>query len=352
MKNTFPSFYKEFSCIADKCPDTCCAGWDVVLDKQSLDRYLNTDGKIGEKLRSVITVDEDGDDIFVSSCGRCPFLMQNNLCELYSELGEESLCKTCSFFPRFVTDFGSRKETGLSLSCPEVARIVMEKSEPITFCAVDEDGFPEPNSIDPTLYFTLLNVRKKAIDILQNRNYRIEERLIAFLRLCENAHKAIRSGKEVSFEANYEKTPFSPVRAKRAVGKYFDMLLSLEKLDPEWYNALTKAKNTTLTDYPKEAETEYEHLAVYFVYRYLMTAAFDGNLLPKAKFAVLSFIALRQIHSALPDIGNKDDRVKAIQKFSKEIEHSANNMKNIFTAIKSSRFYSTENLINVAEEIL
>ncbi len=352
MKNTFPSFYKEFSCIADKCPDTCCAGWDVVLDKQSLDRYLNTDGKIGEKLRSVITVDEDGDDIFVSSCGRCPFLMQNNLCELYSELGEESLCKTCAFFPRFVTDFGSRKETGLSLSCPEVARIVMEKSEPITFYTEEEDGFPEPNSIDPTLYFTLLNVRKKAIDILQNRNYGIEERMIAFLRLCDNAHKAIRSGNEVLLEADYKKTPFSPVRAKRAVNKYFDMLLSLEKLDPEWNNVLKAAKETSLTDYPQEAEIEYEHLAVYLVYRYLMTAVFDGKLLPKARFVALSFIAVRYIHSALPDISNKVDRINAIQKFSKEIEHSALNLKNIFTAMKSSRFYSTENLINITEATL
>ena len=352
MKNTFPSFYNEFCCIADKCSDTCCAGWDVVLDRQSLDRYLRTDGRIGEKLKSVITVDEDGDDIFVSDCGRCPFLLQNNLCELYIELGEKSLCRTCAFFPRFVTDFGSRKETGLSLSCPEVARIVMEKSEPISFYTVDEEGFPEPNSIDPTLYFTLLNVRKKAIDILQNRNYRIEERLIAFLRLCENAHKAIRSGKEVPSEADYEKIPFSPVRAKRAVGKYFDMLLSLEKLDPEWNNVLTKAKTANLTDYPEEAETEYEHLAVYLVYRYLMTTVFDGNLLSKAKFTVLCFIAVRHIHSALSDAGNKDERVKAIQKFSKEIEHSANNMKNIFTAVKSSRFYSTENLINVSEENL
>ena len=97
MKNTFPYYYKEFKCIADKCPDTCCAGWDVVLDKQSLERYLGTSGEIGKKLKSVIAVDSDGDDIFVSANGRCPFLMQNNLCEIYIELGEESLCRTgCS----------------------------------------------------------------------------------------------------------------------------------------------------------------------------------------------------------------------------------------------------------------
>lgn len=352
MKNTFPCYYKEFRCIADKCPDTCCAGWDVVLDKNSLERYLGTDGKIGKKLKSVITVDSDGDDIFVSSNGRCPFLMENNLCELYIKLGEESLCRTCAFFPRHVTDFGSRKETGLSLSCPEAARIIMSKSEPITFYTVEEEGLPEPNSIDPTLYFTLLNVRKTAIAILQNRNYRIEERLIAFLRLCENSQKAIRTGEEVKLEADYKKMPFSPVRAKKAVNKYFEMLLSLEKLNPDWNSVLENACKADLCGYMQEVAVEYEHLAVYFVYRYFMTAVFDKNLLAKAKFAVLSFIAIRQIHSALPDISNKESRVNSIQKFSKEVEHSAENMKTVFAAIKSSRYYSTENLINILEATL
>ena len=39
------------------------------------------------------------------------------------------------------------------------------------------------------------------------------------------------------------------------------------------------------------------------------------------------------------------------KKFSKEVEHSASNMEFINTAIRKSRFYSTENLINILEEI-
>ena len=349
MKNTYPSYFNEFRCIADKCPDTCCAGWEVVLDEKSRENYLAADGEIGQKLRSVIAVDSDGDTVFTSCNGRCPFLMQNNLCELYIKLGESSLCKTCAFFPRFVTDFGSRKETGLSLSCPEVARIVMSKTEPVTFYTVEEEGFPEPNSIDPTLYFTLLGVRKTAIDILQNRNYRIEERLITFLNLCEEAHKAIRSGEEIGSVDAYKKTPFSPAKAKRATDKYFDMLLSLEKLKPDWDAQLEKTKSTDFCTYSDEAQTEYEHLAVYFVWRYFMTAVFDGNLLQKAEFTALAFIAVRKLHSALPDINDKQSRIDSIIRFSKEVEHSAENMQAVFTAIKSSKYYSTKNLINVLE---
>ena len=32
MQITFPAFYKEFSCIADACPDTCCAEWQIMID--------------------------------------------------------------------------------------------------------------------------------------------------------------------------------------------------------------------------------------------------------------------------------------------------------------------------------
>lgn len=32
MEFTFPNYYKEFSCIAGSCPDTCCAGWQIMID--------------------------------------------------------------------------------------------------------------------------------------------------------------------------------------------------------------------------------------------------------------------------------------------------------------------------------
>ncbi len=31
MLYTIPDYYKEFSCIAADCEDTCCAGWQIVM---------------------------------------------------------------------------------------------------------------------------------------------------------------------------------------------------------------------------------------------------------------------------------------------------------------------------------
>ena len=91
MKNIYPSYYKKFRCVADKCPDTCCAGWEVVVDPPSERRYRAESASIGDKLRDVLTVDEDGDTVFRSEGGRCPFLLGSGLCELYCELGERAL---------------------------------------------------------------------------------------------------------------------------------------------------------------------------------------------------------------------------------------------------------------------
>ena len=39
MRYIKPTYYDEFKCIADKCPDTCCAGWQIVIDEETLDKY-------------------------------------------------------------------------------------------------------------------------------------------------------------------------------------------------------------------------------------------------------------------------------------------------------------------------
>lgn len=39
MKTAYHEFYKDFKCIADKCPDSCCKEWDVVVDDDSYIKY-------------------------------------------------------------------------------------------------------------------------------------------------------------------------------------------------------------------------------------------------------------------------------------------------------------------------
>ena len=351
MKNTFPSYYKEFTCIADKCPDTCCAGWAVVADDESLEKY----SKIScEKIQSVITVDEDGDSIFAPVNNRCPFLLDSGLCEMYIELGHDSLCKTCRQYPRHITYFGARCETGLSLSCPEAARIIMQRDEPITFEEENTLDFPQPTDIDPELYFTLLDARKKAIDILQCREFSIRRRICAFLEFSKDISPLIRrydyGGIRNAIKNNYfakENAAYSQRRANGATKKYFSDFGSLEMLDASWQSRLSDAENIDISSFDIN-EAEAEHLMIYYVFRYFMTAVFDRDLLTKSKFAAASFIIIQKL--CAQQKADKDSRIQIIQRFSKEVEHSAANTDYLNREIKKSRFYSIENLINIIQE--
>ena len=41
MKEYVLNYYKNFKCIDKNCKHTCCAGWQVSIDKESLEKYKN-----------------------------------------------------------------------------------------------------------------------------------------------------------------------------------------------------------------------------------------------------------------------------------------------------------------------
>ena len=92
MQITFPSYYKKFSCIADACPDTCCAGWQIMIDDKSLNKYRHFQGSFRNRLHNDINWKEHA---FRQYGHRCAFLNEENLCDMYIEAGSEMLCDTC-----------------------------------------------------------------------------------------------------------------------------------------------------------------------------------------------------------------------------------------------------------------
>ncbi|MGM8304527.1 flagellin lysine-N-methylase [Clostridium perfringens] len=139
MKVRVPNYFNEFKCIASECEDTCCAGWEIVIDDETHKRYENVEGEFGEILRSKIAK-SDGENIFLLNNGNCSFLNEKKMCEIYINLGEDNLCYTCQQFPRYTEEFLDLKEVGLSLSCPEAARIILRKAENNTFNLSEEDN--------------------------------------------------------------------------------------------------------------------------------------------------------------------------------------------------------------------
>ncbi|MBQ1544956.1 MAG: flagellin lysine-N-methylase [Clostridia bacterium] len=136
---TYPSFYPQFRCIAGDCPDTCCRGWDVELDEETYYSYLVAKGPVGERLRGSMA-EEDGCFFFpLTDRGRCPFLNARDLCDIYTELGPERLCRTCREYPRSFAGAGRYEQADLSLSCPEAGRLFFDPATDVSF-VTDPDG--------------------------------------------------------------------------------------------------------------------------------------------------------------------------------------------------------------------
>lgn len=190
MLYTLPDYYPQFHCIADKCEETCCAGWQIVIDRQSLRKYVHMKGPYRRRLlfsinylNSTFLQDEDKN---------CAHLNKDGLCELYRNAGPESLCRTCRLFPRHIEEFENVREISLELSCPEVCRMVLEKQEKVTYRTFERhSGKSEENfeDYDDLFYSQLDYARWAMIDLAQNRAYTVPQRCAVFLAAAEKLQK-------------------------------------------------------------------------------------------------------------------------------------------------------------------
>ena len=232
MKIRVPEYYKDFACIGGTCIDTCCAGWEVDVDKKSSAYYKSVEGAFGDRLRSML-VDYPIEDRFIlQEHGRCPFLNDRNLCDIYTELGEDKLCETCTNFPRHITEFGNTMEIGISLSCPVAVELIMKRREPITF-KLSENSEPVSgyNNIDASLYFKLCQAGAIAYSICQNRSMPVKYRAVLMLDFSHAIQKRIRSRKIDKVLDNY-KIQIIVIRESKSLKRNTEIIKKHRKLSP------------------------------------------------------------------------------------------------------------------------
>lgn len=130
MQYTFPNYYKEFSCIAGACPDTCCAGWQIVIDDQTLKKYQHFKGPFRNRLHNVLT----GKNMFSASITDAVLFSTKRTCVISTQKQDRKwFCRTCRNYPRHIEEFEGLREISLSLSCPEAARILLSQKEKVHF---------------------------------------------------------------------------------------------------------------------------------------------------------------------------------------------------------------------------
>ena len=198
MIYTYPDYYKKFNCIADKCPDTCCGKWQIVIDDDSLERYQEYDGDYRPELHRKVNWKES---VFRHGrSGKCAFLRDDMLCDLYIHMGKESLCTTCREYPRHTEEFENVREISLSLSCPEVARILMNITDKVTFVTEEDDEDEVFDDFDYFLYSNLEDIREEILNVIQDRSVDIRSRIERVLQIGASAQRHYDEGDLVMWD--------------------------------------------------------------------------------------------------------------------------------------------------------
>lgn len=299
MKKATPNYYSRFKCIADKCKHSCCIGWEITVDKDTLKYYNTVVGELGKRLSHCISAD----GIFILDGNkRCPFLNTSGLCDIITGLGENALCTICTEHPRFYNFYLEFCEVGLGMCCEHAAKIILESKEKFCLTIPDDVGVTTEER-----YFFLR--RQAVFDILQNRSIGILQRVE---NLCN----------QYGFE-------LSDMSFKEVV----TLLSSLERLDDSWTSCLKKLQDFEFDMSIFEQEelwTPFEQLLCYLAYRH-----FDmekGNYYEIVCFICVGFLvvgALCTLHKNEFDRLETEDISEYARLFSSEVEYSTENTEKI-----------------------
>lgn len=381
-----PDYYEEFHCTADRCEDTCCAGWQIVIDEDALEKYRKAiqaektsgsfweEGSFGKRLKK--SVDWKERVFYQDGAKRCAFLNEKNLCDLYTALGEESLCKTCTNYPRHIEEFENVREYTLSVSCPEVARILLNKKEPVRFLEEETDTEEEFEEFDFLLYSQLVDTREVMLCILQNREldiwfraylvweigremqeYMDEERLFACEEIFEKYETAeFWKERQEQLEAWKTDTDIKQICPCSTAGKssyevslsFYENLYELELLREDWDKHLQETAailyapgqefydvlHAEFKEWLQREMPDYtiwlEQLLVYFIQTYFCGAVYDGYIASKAKMSVVSVWLIYEMLAARWYRNGKmldmEDVILIVYRYSRELEHSDLNL--------------------------
>ncbi len=332
IKVFVPTYFDKFKCIADRCPDTCCIGWEVDIDDETAEKYSSLNGEISNKIKKHLTRDETGCNIFTLCDGdRCPFLNNCNLCEIHLDAGEDFLSKTCTLFPRFFDDFGEIREMGLGFGCPEAARIILSEDKPFSLKLYEEVA-DESEDIDEDFLNELLSLRNDILLVLQDEKLTFRNKAENILNLAKD------------YQKNLDGDIYNESR-NRTFSDCLTILENMEYINNERKNFLKNLKNEKITENIfSNYKSDFEKLMTYYIFRYLLKAVYDYDVLTKVKYGIFACTVISRIYAYFKEL-DFEKRVKIMYSYSKEVEYSDLNMDLLDEMMYNS--FSTDDLINL-----
>ncbi len=303
MKEYVLSYYPKFCCVAGECKHTCCAGWEMCIDKKSLENYKNDTSSFSKTLKRGINFTKA--KFKTDKKVRCAFLNDRGLCEIIINLGEQSLCQVCRDHPRFRSFFNDRVETGLGFCCETATKLILTFEEKIALSLVGDNNASEELDFNQK---NLLTFRQKAIAILQDRSLAINDRIDGLLSECK---------------ADLKEQDFN---------KVIKRFLSLERIDKCWTKRL-KSINKKFNKNTNENLSHYaEQFLVNSLYRHLADAEDTMWVRARTIAIVLSWWVVKSIIEQ--ELDDKNDlltlTIDVVREFSLEVEYSQKNLDKLF----------------------
>lgn len=356
MKRVYVNYYNSFQCIADRCPKTCCAGWQIEIDEASLQRYRD---------QGIVTVDYEEECFLQDMDKNCANLDERGLCKLILEHGEDILCQTCRMFPRHVEEFEGVREYSLSISCPEVARMVLESVDPVGFTTY-EDGDVDEESYDPQEQVVaehLHVLRAAMIPYAKERQWTFAQRAVRILELAQMYQEELdqmvldgedlatldveeliqeawemderdEEGRALALNPKLHETIYAVMKEWEYTGNEFEQLvLEAEEILANQEEATLLEAEQTLRQQLQAAGIHFdvvlEQILVYFLYAYFCGACYDEYYYGQAQLAVAACLhiqdfciakIIKQGQIAMSDV------IRYTYLYARELEHSIPNV--------------------------
>lgn len=292
MQTITPNYYNNFKCIANLCQHSCCIGWEIDVDDDTIKKYNNTNCDFASVLKSNIEFSKTP-HFKLSTDERCPFLNQNGLCDIITNLGEDMLCQICADHPRFRNFYEGFTEVGLGLACEAAAEIILTKKDKTTL-----------NLPPEALELPIIKFRENLFAVLQDRDFPIDERVDNLLTLI-----GAKSPDNVD---------------------WYSVFNGLEKLDSAWDTYLIRIKDGIQSPVPNNSlDTAYEQLLVYLIFRHFTDCQYDDRLKERVLFAALIYKVIKTMN-----VSNTTEELLEISRiYSCEIEYSDQNIEILLASL-------------------
>ena len=324
MKIRVPKYFADFRCIADKCRDSCCIGWEIDIDEKSRAKYEALNTPLGIEI-----CEKTSHGYFpLRENGRCAFLDDKGLCRIITAVDEGYLCDICNEHPRYYGVYNGGYEGGLGLGCEEAARMILSQKSIPEFVEIERDI---PYSDEDEFASLSDNVREILYSGIFNMSIpELVGKYLAYASVADEvAFEASTRGKAVTVP----RTTYLPNKAEDIRGIYqdfVDILAECESLTDDWSALLQKLDTVYVEDIMKK-ENALRPLLFYFTHRYVREGCYDMSLGARVHFALCSALAVVALSEV---IGTDEPEVRAAVLYSKNIEYSTDNIDYILDNIE------------------